>query len=52
VNLNHLPIIDNPYRLIVRSSSSMKSVVTGKEELFHAYTGKHGCDGRVVKALD
>ena len=52
VNLNHVPMIDNPCRLIVRSSSSMESVKTSKDELFHAYTGKHRCDGRVVKALD
>ena len=47
-----MPIIDNPYRLIVRPCSSMKSMVNSKEEPFHAYTGKRSCDGRVVKALD
>ena len=52
VNLNHVPMIDNPCRLIVRSSSSMESMMASKEVLFHAYTGKHRCDGRVVKALD
>ena len=45
-------MIDNPCRLIIRSFSSMKSIDTSKEVLFNAYTGKHGCDGRVVKALD
>ncbi len=52
VNFNHLPMIDNPCRLIVRSCSSMKSIDSDKGELFHAYMGKHSCDGRVVKALD
>jgi hypothetical protein len=45
-------MIDNPCRLIVRSCSSMKSIDSDKGELFHAYMGKHSCDGRVVKALD
>ncbi len=52
INLNHIPMIDNPCRLVVRSCSSMKSIDASKEVLFHAYTGKQSCDGRVVKALD
>ncbi len=51
VSLNHIPIIDNPYRLIVRPSS-MKTIAASGKGLFHAYTGKYSCDGRVVKALD
>ncbi|CAF4749293.1 unnamed protein product, partial [Rotaria sp. Silwood1] len=40
INLNHMPIIDNPCRLTIRPCSSMKSMVNSKEELFHAYTGE------------
>ncbi|CAF1105616.1 unnamed protein product [Adineta steineri] len=40
VNLNHIPIIDNPYRLVVQTNFSTKSKVNSKEELFHAYVGE------------
>ncbi|CAM4775136.1 unnamed protein product [Rotaria magnacalcarata] len=40
INLNHVPIVDNPCRLIVRPCSSMKSMVNNKEEQFHAFKGE------------
>ncbi|CAF1102330.1 unnamed protein product [Adineta ricciae] len=40
VNLNHTPIVDNPYRLVVQSCATKKSMLNSKEELFHAYTGE------------
>ena len=52
VSLNHIPILDNPCRLIVRPSSNKKAISASGKGLFHAYTGEYSCDGRVVKALD
>ncbi|CAF1582885.1 unnamed protein product, partial [Adineta steineri] len=40
VSLNHKPILDNPCRLVVRPSSSMKSMIASGQGLFHAYTGE------------
>ncbi|UJR07696.1 hypothetical protein I4U23_011981 [Adineta vaga] len=40
VNLNHTPIIDNPYRLVVQSCTTTKSMLNSKEELFHAFSGE------------
>ncbi|CAF3482635.1 unnamed protein product [Rotaria sp. Silwood1] len=39
VHLNHIPILNNPHRLIVRSSST-KSINASGPGLFHAYTGE------------
>ena len=52
VSLNHIPMIENPCRLIVRPTSSSKGMSASGQGLFNAYTGEQGCDGRVVKALD
>lgn len=40
VNLNHIPMIDNPCRLIVRPFSAGKAMETTQDDLFHAYTGE------------
>ncbi|UJR38465.1 hypothetical protein I4U23_031133 [Adineta vaga] len=40
ISLNHVPIIDNPCRLTVRSFSSSKSMAASGQGLFHAYTGE------------
>lgn len=39
VSLNHIPIVDNPCRLLVRSNSSTKPILASGQGLFHAYTG-------------
>ena len=39
VSLNHVPIVDSPCRLTVRSSSSSKSIAATGQGLFHAYAG-------------
>lgn len=42
VNLNHIPIADNPCRLTIRpsSSSATKTISASGQGLFHAYTGE------------
>ncbi|CAF1583738.1 unnamed protein product [Adineta ricciae] len=40
VSLNHVPIVDNPHRLTVRSSSSSKPIAATGQGLFHAYAGE------------